>query len=172
MDDSYRRNLSEALRNFDAAITTNNHVLNVILTEKSMFCTKNHIKLTCMADGADLDFIQTTDLYSMFGNLIDNAVEAVMKLTVPEQRLISLIVKRKGNLIYIHIENYFSGHLDFVDGLPRTTKDQAAYHGFGLKSVRLMAEKYGGNLSVGTADNIFYVNIMIPSSTLSVPEQA
>ena len=95
-----------------------------------------------------------------------------MKLTVPEQRLISLIVKRKRNLIYIHIENYFSGPLDFADGLPRTTKDQAAYHGFGLKSVRLMAEKYGGNLSVGTADNIFYVNIMIPSSALSVPEQA
>ncbi|MGI5930511.1 ATP-binding protein [Pseudoflavonifractor sp.] len=164
VDDAYRQNLSEALRDFDASITTNNHVLNVILTEKSMFCSKNHIKLTCMADGEDLDFIQTTDLYSMFGNLIDNAVEAVMKLTVPEQRIIALIVKRKGSLIYIHIENYFSGPLDFVDGLPRTTKDQAAYHGFGLKSVRLMAEKYGGNLSVGTAENIFYVNIMIPFS--------
>lgn len=161
-DTAYGEQLTRTLQEFDAVVSTDNHVLNVILTEKSLFCTKNHIKLTCMADGADLSFIDTTDLYSMFGNLIDNAVEAVARVPDPDRRVIALTIRRSGQLQCIHIENYFTGTLQFADGLPRTTKEQAAYHGFGLKSVRLLAEKYGGSLTVGTKDDMFYGNLLLP----------
>lgn len=160
--DSFRKEVSQALSLFDASITTNNHALDVILTEKSLYCRQNQITLTCMADGKALEFIQTSDLYSVFGNLINNSIEAVMKFSNPEKRVIALIVSRKNNFIYIHIENYFTGSLNFVYGLPQTDKRDANYHGFGLKSVKLMVEKYHGNLSIETTEDIFYVNIMIP----------
>lgn len=161
-DTAYGQKMARTLQDLDTVVTTDNHVLNVILTEKSLFCSRNHIKLTCMADGADLSCIDTTDLYSMFGNLIDNAVEAVAQLPDPQRRVIALTMRRSGQLQCIHIENYFAGTLQFADGLPRTTKEQAAYHGFGLKSVRLLAEKYGGSLTVGTKDDMFYGNLLLP----------
>lgn len=161
-DTAYGQKMARTLQDLDTVVTTDNHVLNVILTEKSLFCSRNHIKLTCMADGADLSCIDTTDLYSMFGNLIDNAVEAVAQLPDPARRVIALTMRRSGQLQCIHIENYFAGTLHFADGLPQTTKEQAAYHGFGLKSVRLLAEKYGGSLTVGTKDDMFYGNLLLP----------
>ena len=57
---------------------TGNHALDVILTEKSLICKQKEIKLTCMADGKQLAFMQTTDLYSIFGNLLNNSIEAAL----------------------------------------------------------------------------------------------
>ena len=49
------------------------------------------------------------------------------------------------------------------NGLPVTTKlDEQGFHGFGMKSIRLIAEKYDGSLSVKTQDNVFNLNILLP----------
>lgn len=153
---------AEALAIFDSSITTNNRALDVILTEQSLYCKQNQITLTCMADGKQLDFIETADLYSIFGNLIHNAIEAVIKLDDPNQRIIALIVNRTNDFILIHIENYYTGKLQMVNDLPQTSKAQKSIHGYGLKSVKLMIEKYKGNLYLENTDDIFCVNIIIP----------
>jgi len=158
----YTKKVAKEMEVYDSSITTNNRALDVILTEQSIYCKQNQITLTCMADGKQLDFIETTDLYSVFGNLIGNAIEAVMKLEDPNQRIISLIISRANNFIRIHIENYYTGHLTMVNDLPQTSKSQKAIHGYGLKSVKHMVEKYNGNLVLETVDNIFCVNIIIP----------
>ena len=84
--------------------------------------------------------------------------------TVPdeEKRCIMLKVFRKDNLLCIHAENYCTENLKFKDNLPVTTKGSTDYHGFGLKSVRYVVKKYGGNLSVGLRDNMFVVDIIMP----------
>ena len=77
---------------YDAGIRTGNEALDIILTEKSLYCNNRNIKLYCIADGSLLMFMSDPDLYSLFGNLLDNAIEAVENLP-EEKRFINLVVR-------------------------------------------------------------------------------
>ena len=81
--------LREAIQFYDANIKTGNEVLDVVLCEKAMTCQKSGISFSCMADGEKLDFLTPVQTYTLFGNIIDNAVEAVKPLPL-EERVISL----------------------------------------------------------------------------------
>ena len=154
--------IESAVLIYDSVVKTGNDALDVILTEKSLICEKNHIQLTCMVDGRGFASISDTDLYSIFGNILDNAMESAMQLPDPEQRTIGLTVTNTGSLLLIHAENYFDHPVVMEDGLPVTTKGDTRFHGFGMKSIRLIAGHYGGTVSVELDDNIFNLNIMIP----------
>ncbi len=152
--------LNRSIAIYDTRIATGNKLLDVLLTEKSLYCESNNIILSCMADGGKLDFMADGDLYCMFGNILDNALEAVNKISKPDRRVVNLVIKAKDDMILIQEDNYFDGELHLVDGLPVTTKDDRSYHGFGLQSVRMIVKKYNGTLTVTTAGDIFRLNIM------------
>jgi len=80
-----------------------------------------------------------------------------------DKRVISLTVKRMANMVIISEENYFSGELKIKDGLPITSKEDKDNHGFGLKSMRRFAEKYGGTLTFSTEDERFGLCITLQS---------
>lgn len=153
--------LQESVMIYDAILKTGNEILDTVLTEKSLLCRQNGINLTCIAEGNLLSFIDAVDLYTMFGNALDNAIEAVLPLP-EENRMIDLQVRQKAGLILIHITNRFAGNLEIGEDLPRTSKEDNGYHGFGLKSIRAVAEKYGGILRLNTADSLFTLRIAIP----------
>ena len=68
------KEIESAVMIYDATVKTGNDVLDVILTEKSLYCEKNGIKLTCMVDAHGLSFMDNIDIYSLFGNAYANAV--------------------------------------------------------------------------------------------------
>lgn len=152
--------LNKEIAIYDTKIETHNKLLNVLLTEKSLFCEQNNIKFSCMADGKVLDFISDGDLYCLFGNIIDNALEAVKEIKEKDRRVINLVIKAKNNFIIIQEDNYFDGIIEFKDGLPLTKKKDKHYHGFGLKSIAMIATKYNGTLTTSTTNDIFHLNIM------------
>lgn len=149
---------------YDSNVQTGSPLLDVLLTEKSLFCEQNNISLSCMIDGDRLSFMEEGDLYCLFGNMIDNALEAVKAIREDERRVINLVVKSRGGMVLIQEENYFDGTLTFEDGLPQTTKDDKDYHGFGMRSLRLIVKKYGGELTANVTDDIFHLNIILPQS--------
>ena len=65
-------------------------------------------------------------------------------------------------LLLIHVENYFEGKLVMRDGIPVTTKEDKNYHGYGMLSIRRIVEKYSGNFSISTEDQLFQIDIMLP----------
>ena len=73
-------------------------------------------------------------------------------------------MKQVGKLVTIHVENYYDG-LDRKIGasLPQTTKQNRSYHGFGLRSIQMTAEKYGGEMSVHAQDNLFSLDVILPA---------
>lgn len=148
---------------YDTAVKTGNEVLDIILTEKSLICQSKKIRLSCMADGNSLAFVSNGDLYALFGNIVDNAIEAASEVIEEGKRCISLNVHAAGGAVSVMAENYYAGMLRFsADGLPETTKTNSRNnHGYGLKSVRLIAEKYGGNMSVVAKDGIFRLNVIL-----------
>ena len=153
---------------YEAENNTGNPVLDTLLTAKSLYCQQHGITLTCVADGAALDFMDTMDLCSLFGNALDNAIESTDKITDPERRLIHLSVARQKGFAAIRIENCFDGELKFEKGLPVTTKKDVLYHGFGVKSIQNAAAKYGGTATITTREGWFELRVLIP---LGQPQQ-
>ena len=90
-----------------------------------------------------------------------NAFESVEKIEDPEKRLIHLSVARQKQFVRIRVENCCEGEIRFVDGLPATGKD-ANYHGYGMKSIRSIVEKYNGSMTVKVQDGWFELRILLP----------
>ena len=151
------------IRRYEAENKTGNPVLDTLLTAKSLYCQQHGITLTCVADGAALDFMDTMDLCSLFGNALDNAIESVEKLPDSEQRLIHLVVTRKKNFVWIRVENTYDGGFQADGTLPKTTKADPRYHGYGLKSIYDTAEKYGGTAEISTQENQFTLKVLLPT---------
>ncbi len=154
--------LYRTLNIYDMSVKTGNDVLDTILAEKSLICEQEHIHLECMASGECLHFISTADVYAIFGNAIDNAIESVRKVQNVNQRYISLSIRESHGMVVFHVENPYEGTLRFADGLPMTTKPNKSFHGFGMKSIQMSVEKYGGHLAIVPQDHLFSLNITIP----------
>lgn len=156
------RELEQIISVYDSSLQTGNEILDVCLMEKKLLCEKNSIKLDCIANGQCLSFMQPSDLFSLFGNALDNAMEAVCKLDDVEKRIIFVSVKEELGMAIIHVENNYTGELIMADGIPRTSKDDEFYHGYGVKSIRMVVEKYDGNMALLPQNVIFNLNITIP----------
>lgn len=161
----------DAVNIYDTSMHTGNDALDVILSDKALHCEQGNIQFGAIVDGAACSFLPPTDLYALFGNILDNAIEAVRQLEDPAKAIINLNVRREGRLLIIHCENYFSGTLQFADGLPLSTKGDEAFHGFGVKSIRFVAEKYGGTMSVSVDKDVFAVNVILPVRESSAPKK-
>lgn len=157
--------MEEEIKQYELQNKTGNSVLDTVLTGKNLYCNKHGITLTSVADGKLLDFMDVMDICSIFGNALDNAIESVMKLQDKEKRLIHVTVSRQKNFLMIHVENYFEGTLDYEEGRLRTTKKNKDFHGYGIKSIRYIAEKYNGAVDIDTRDHWFRLGILIPLET-------
>ncbi len=157
--------IRSAVEKYEVTANTGNKALDVVLTEKTYLCHKYNIDIIAMVDGAQLDFMHKADIVSLFGNALDNAIEHE-KTVEDGKRCILLKVYRRAELVCIHIENYCDKVYDVADGLPQTTKSDKAHHGFGLKSMRFIVQKYGGNITVAAHDNLFTVDIVLPNKSV------
>lgn len=162
LDSDEVKELLDAVKIYDVSVKTGNEVLDVLLAQKGLSCEKQGVRLDCMADGAKLSFMRASDIYALFGNAIDNAVEAAGKLEDEGRRVVYISVRVSLGMLAVHIENRFDGKLTFNGGLPSTTKEDNRYHGFGMKSIRMIVEKYGGTLSIDVDGDLFGLNILFP----------
>ncbi len=144
---------------YDSSVKTGNAALDVIISEKSLVCANKNIKLSCIIDGKQLDFIKEEDVFALFGNIIDNAIEAVSAVE-ESKRVITLSVKTVNNFLTIRETNYYEHPIKFVGGLPETHKADKRYHGFGIKSIKCICEHYGGELTIAAENNIFDLSIL------------
>lgn len=124
---------------------------------------KKKINLCIIADGSATAFIGEADIGALFGNILDNAIEAVENMELSD-RMISLNVSQKKGFLYIHEDNRCDDRLTFADGIPQTLKSDTDIHGFGTKSIKLIAEKYGGKALMACSDGVFSLDIVIPIS--------
>ncbi len=164
--------MEQAIAIQESFMNTGNQVLDVVLTTKSLQCQKKGITLNAMVDGDLLSAIHVKDICSLFGNLIDNAIEATQILEDPEKRLITLSVRSRNQFIIVECENYANDPSGSLKGngrrrtfgsrfLPKTTKSDVVRHGYGLKSITQIAEKYGGAMTCTYEDEWFKVKVLL-----------
>lgn len=82
-----------------------------------------------MAEGDSVSFMPNGEVYAFFGDILDNAIEAVSKIMDKNKRCINLHLTKRDNLIVVRTDNYYVGELNLdANGLPKTTKDGETYH--------------------------------------------
>ncbi len=152
---------------YDGTVKTGCASIDVLLTEKSLICIKRGIKLTCMADCSGLWHLSESELYSLFGNMLSNAINAVVGIDDLNRRIIDLTVKRIAGMTMIDCLNYTEGGLIIKDGFPQTTEADKSVHGFGTKSMSMLVKKYGGEIYFSQENGVFSLKIMLPEKLSS-----
>ena len=154
--------LETSVSDYDSSMNTGNQTLDAILGNTWRNCRKDQIQWTCMADGSGLQFIPDFDLYVLFGNVLDNALEHLRQIEDPQKRVLSVNIRRHQQLCFITIQNYCANTPVFEHGLPITSKPDKSLHGYGSKSIQSIVEKYQGSLSIQVEHHFYILSIMFP----------
>ena len=159
--ETYLNQMEQEIKLYEAQNKTGNKVLDTILTAKTLQCQNQGISLTCVAKREENENIHNMDITAIYGNELNNAMERVKKIADPEKRLIHMVVSRQKNFLRIKVENCYEGTLEFENGMPKTTKLDKKFHGYGMKSIKTIVEKYSGSVTVLAKDGWFELRILI-----------
>lgn len=134
-----------------------NPILNSLLKVKVAKAREKGIEMTVKAFVPKRMSIDSGDMGVMYGNLIDNAIEACMKVA-GGKRFVDVETKYQDGKLLITIRNSKTGEVnqDFI-----TTKEDKRKHGRGIRSVRRVAEQYGGNLLLEDEGNTFKASLLL-----------
>lgn len=157
----YVREVQQAVTIYDAIFHTGSEPLDYVLREKSLIIEEYHVAFSCMANGALINFMSPADIYALIGNAMDNALERVIQ-EKEEERSISLHINQYHDMVLLHMENRCSAAPKFEESLPITDKSDKNQHGFGVRSIRYITEKYNGTLSMKVRDGKFLLDILFP----------
>lgn len=152
------RHLRQQMESYENYYRTGNPYLDVIIRDKAKTAREKQIDFTAILHFADGSFLDPLDISTIFGNALDNALEASEKLAV-SRRVVSVKARRIHDMLVIAVEN---NALPDADASGKTTKEDALFHGFGLSNIRAAVDKYDGQCTVKCKDGVFVLKIMIP----------
>ena len=152
------RHLRQQMESYENYYRTGNPYLDVIIRDKAKTAREKQIDFTAILHFADGSFLDPLDISTIFGNALDNAIEASEKLAV-SRRVVSVKARRIHDMLVIAVEN---NALPDADASGKTTKEDTLFHGFGLSNIRAAAEKYDGQCTVKCEGGVFVLKIMIP----------
>ena len=144
----------KAAQLYDASRNTGNEVLDVVLTEKSLLCESRRIQLNAVTDGSCLSFFEAGDLYALFANMLDHAIESAVKVPEPERRCIDLLVCTRQSFVVVNV---------ISPDRPAESADTRAAH-YAVKVTNRIVQKYKGTLTTESQNGFFAVKIIFPSA--------
>lgn len=164
----YLNRLEDDLSTVDTLLKTGNVMVDAILNSKLTLIQKHHIKIDATAVVPEDISISGIDLSVLIGNLLDNAMEACMKLP-DEERFIRIYIDIIKKQLYISVTNSMTEHIKKHDGRFLSSKDGS--HGFGLPRIDSIVAKHGGYINRQTDIGVFATEIMLPliASPISRP---
>ena len=152
--------LRSQIADYENYIHTGNDFLDIIIRDKAEKAHEKNIDFSAFIDFSGIDFIEPLDISTMFGNGIDNAIEASEKLP-EDQRVILVKAGKVQDFVSILIEN---NCLDEVHKDGHTTKADKFLHGFGISNMKKAAEKYSGSCTATQENGKFTLKILLPVS--------
>ena len=156
MDDikSYLSGLVSDIEKSEIFSNTGNIAFDSIINYKLRNVKTDNIKLDLGIAVPPQINIEIVDIVTILGNLLDNALEAVVKAN---EKMIKVDIKYSKGGLFVKIENSFNGE---VKNSHTSLKDSTE-HGYGLKNVKQSVEKYNGHMKITHTDNIFSVGIFL-----------
>lgn len=161
--EKYIENIKNELDEWKSIFMTGNMILDIILNDKKKICDKNNIDFYVEINFSSCGFIDMLDVCSIFSNMIDNAIEACIKI---KDKNTSRFIKIKGTMVngffVIKCENSKINEIKFKNNNIKTDKKNSYLHGIGIKSIKNSVQKYDGEVFIDYQDYIFIVKIYIP----------
>lgn len=153
--------IRKSLDEFAPLVKTGNEVIDVLLRNMDTLCKEQDIHFNCVSYTEMLGKFDSMSLYFLFANAIDNARAGAGAVTVPDKRMVDVSLKQFGDSVIIHVWNYFNGELTIKDGLP-VSSNASSGHGFGLKSIKMLVDKFEGAMEARPEGDVFHLNIILP----------
>ena len=136
---------------------TGNNIVDALLTDKQAKANAYNTQL--FFKGAISNKINPTDLCVIFGNALDNAIEACEKIKSYESKAIQINCECTGGFMFLTIKNPVSKDIFIHNNTILTSKEDKKSHGFGLLSINRVTKKYDGNLSLSCINKEFTISI-------------
>lgn len=164
--DEARALISENYKNIshsEVVVDVGNDFVNSILNAKLTLAKSHGIDVICSTE-KELSGIESADLCNLLGNMLDNAIEAAQKCE-PEKRSIELNISSSGNRLNITVRNSVLCSILKENPSLKTSKHDKSEHGFGIKSIKSVAEKYGGTTDFYEENMTFVCRVELQKST-------
>lgn len=142
---------------------TNNSAFNALLAAKYRSMTESEIQFKLKSFMLSHNAIDNFDLCILLGNLLDNAIEACEKIK-SNKKEITLHIIQAGDYLTIQVLNTIEKRVQVIENNIETTKEDKNCHGFGLKSIKAIVEKYEGFYSIRQSNDTFSVIISIQNN--------
>lgn len=146
-----------------------NDAVNAILGYYANICKLEAIDLTIETMVPNDLEIDETDLCVVFGNILENALEACRRISSGDKyiKITSQFISGK---LFIAVDNRFTGEIRVKNGV-YLSKKRNEEPGIGIISVMAIAEKYGGDVSFKAADQVFMVSVVLTNKSQKKAEQ-
>ncbi len=162
LDEEEMKDFKETETNYQSLMFSGSKALDLILMEKQFLASKENCHITALVDGEAIAFIKSYQIYSMMGNLLDNAIEAAKEMPNEEERIIKVEISKIRDNSLISVTNHMMKAPEMKNSMPLTTKKDKENHGYGLKSIKSVVDQYRGIMNIKTANNVFEVKILFP----------
>lgn len=158
--DNYISKLSEQLKSYSNRCTSGNMILDVIINKYASECELRSISFHYDVRTNNLSNVNGTDLVSILGNLLDNAMLAAEK---SKAKTVSIETDFRNDYGIIIITNSTVGPPITIGTQLLSTKPDPSWHGYGIKSVTKTLRGYDGDMNWNYDDNrqIFTVTVML-----------
>ena len=136
---------------------SDNPMLNILLADRKQAAESNGIQFAVKVESTGLGFIEAVDVTTLFGNLLENAVQAVLKCN--GERYIKVHIKNYNEMLSIRIENSVDVEVRIKNGRPVSTDGTG--NGIGCLNVERCVEKYGGSVIYKNGNRKFYSDVIL-----------
>lgn len=161
--EQYLNELDTDLTTVDTVIKTGNVMMDAILNSKISLAKARGIRVEAKAVVPKELAISEVELSLIVGNLMDNAMEACMKMEDAEKRFIRVYIDILKGQLYIYVMNSVEETLKRSGKLYLSTKSgKEGYHGFGLMRIDKVVERYHGYLDRQDEEGVFATEVMLP----------
>lgn len=158
--EEYLDKLNDDLTTVDTVLKTGNVMVDAILNSKLSLIQEKEIAVDATAVVPGDIAISGIDLSVLIGNLLDNAMEACVRIPEEKDRFIRIYIDIVKKQLYISVTNSMVGKAKRTGGRFLSTKQGS--HGFGLLRIDSIVAKYHGYLNRQTEDRIFATEVMLP----------
>lgn len=159
---SFIRAVEKEIQDYELIFNTGNRTLDIILSERMRESKEKATRLHVHADGQGWEMVRDTDIATIFGNALDNALESTQKNEDMETRLIDVRTGRVNDMLIARFENRFTHTLEKKQSKLISTKNDTQNHGYGLQSIAMTVKKYGGEMDINTNAGSFVLTVIIP----------
>lgn len=156
----YIDNIKESINNTYNYIDTSNPILNYVINTRYNSARTKGIPFNVFINDCISENIEQVDLSSLLSNMLDNAIRASEN---EKDKEISLNIGHKSGYTYFIVKNKISKSVLKKNKYLKTTKLNKSEHGFGIRQIKNISEKYSGYMDINDNDNMFTVRVFLKS---------